>query len=1053
LVIILGGLISIPLLPIEEYPQITPPQVTVTCNYIGASAQTVESSVTIPLEQQINGVQGMKYMSSSSGNDGTSTITVTFDLERNIDTAAVEVQNRVNTAQGRLPQEVKTTGITIAKSTSAFLMGVGVGSRHGKYSNIFVSNYCDRFIRDNLKRVRGVADVQIFGERKYAMRLWIDPARLAQRHMTPMDVTAALAEQNVQVAAGQIGQPPTADSQSFQMSVQALGRLTDPKEFDEIVIKNSHAADSYGSLVKLKDVGHAELGAESYDSVLRFNGMEAVGLGISALPNANAMEVARGVEQELKRLSEYFPPGLEYMIAFNATKAVHESIHEVLFTLLQAIGLVVLVIFVFLQTGRSTIIPAITIPVSLIGTFLFMKMFGFSINTLTLFGITLATGLVVDDAIVVIENIARLMHERKLSSRQAASLAMDEVTGAVIATSLVLAAVFIPVAFLPGTTGQLYKQFALTISFSVGLSAFNALTLTPALSALWLNKEHEQTTGIFGLINRFLNWLKQTYGSLASLSLRVKPLVLALFVAGLAGSWWLFQTVPSAFIPTEDQGYFFIIVQAPDGVSLNYTQRILGEIETRLKQYPEILGTFAVGGFGFSGNSPNSGFVAATLSDWKSRPKPEQSLESILNRVRGSLSQITGAGVFAFTPPAIQGLGAFGGFFYELEDRKGGPISELAKAANNLIREANQQQSLRGVNTQFKANTPQLVVEVDRDKIKNLNVSISDVFSTLQVLLGSQYVNDFVLDNRIYRVYVQADQGFRSNPKNIEEFYVRSATGTMVPLANFVRISQVVSPPVIAHYNMARSVEINGVSAPGFSTGAAMQSMEQASKKILPRGMTFEWSGISKEQHDSEGQASIIFALGVLFVFLVLAAQYESFSDPLIILLAVPVAILGALGAQWLRHLDNDVFCQIGLVMLIGLSSKNAILIVEFANQLRRKGATIEKAVVEAAQTRLRPILMTSLAFIIGIFPLVVATGAGAASRRSLGTAVCGGMIVSTLLNLFIIPTLYVLVNNILGRRKGRIAADPETEVRRQAPESNRDSNKHGNRESNMISL
>ncbi|HEY9684427.1 MAG TPA: multidrug efflux RND transporter permease subunit [Oculatellaceae cyanobacterium] len=1023
LLIILAGVIALPNLAVEEYPQITPPQVTVTSNYIGASAQTVESSVTIPLEQQINGVPGMKYMSSTSGNDGTSVITITFDLERDVDLACVDVQNRVATAQGRLPQEIKTTGITVAKSTSAFLMGVGLGCLDNRYTNLFVSNYADRYIRDNLKRVKGVSDVQIFGERKYAMRLWVDPARLAQRHLTAMDVSTALAEQNVQVAAGQIGQPPNLDNQNFQMSVQATGRLKNPREFEEIVIRTG--AD--GALIKVKDIGRAELGAEDYGTFLRFNGMQAVGLGISSLPSANALDVAKGVNAELKRLSESFPPGLQYMVAFDATKSVDASIHEVIITLLQAIGLVVLVIFVFLQSGRSTFIPAITIPVSLVGTFALMKVLGFSINTLTLFGITLATGLVVDDAIVVIENIARIMRDRHLDARQASSQAMEEVTGAVIATSLVLAAVFIPVAFLPGTTGQLYKQFALTISLSVGLSAFNALTLTPALSALWLSNHHESEHGIFGLVNKFLNWLKNAYASTLTLSLKLKPLIIALFLAGLAASYWLLQVVPSAFIPTEDQGYFFIIVQGPDGVSTNYTERILSQVEAALKQFPEIKGTFAVGGFGFSGNAPNNGFVAATLSDWKERPRPDQTLESLLTRVRGELSKITGASVFAFTPPAIQGLGAFGGFFYELQDRKGTSIQDLAKAAFELIGKANQEPSLRGVSTQFKSNTPQLIVEVDREKSKNVRVSIADVFSTLQVFLGSQYVNDFTLDNRIYRVYVQADKQFRANPKNIEEFYVRSQTGAMVPLANIVHVSRLIAPPIISHFNMSRSVEINGVSAPGFSTGQAMESMERLSKQMLPNGMSYEWSGISKEQHDSEGQAGIIFALGIIFVFLVLAAQYESFTDPLIILLAVPVAILGALGAQSLRHLDNDVFCQIGLVMLIGLASKNAILIVEFANQLRRKGLTLNHAVVESAGTRLRPILMTSFAFILGILPLVLATGAGAASRRSLGTAVFGGMIVSTFLNLYIVPTLYVLVNQWLNRGgKRAVAQDPE---------------------------
>lgn len=1011
LIIIIAGAISIPNLAVSEYPDITPPQVTVTCNYIGASAQAVESSVTIPLEQQINGVQGMKYMSSSSGNDGTCTITVTFDLERDINTAAVEVQNRVATAQGRLPVEVRNTGITVQKSSTGFVMGVGLGTEHGEFSNLFISNYADRYIKDSIKRVKGVSDVMIFGERKYAMRLWLDPSKLSRRGLTPMDVTKALAEQNVQVAAGQIGEPPAPPNLSYQMSVRAEGRLKDAKEFENIVLKTG----TDGSLVRLSDVGHAELGAESYASALRFNGREAVGLGITALPTANAIDVSKAVQVEMENLSKYFPPGMRYVVAFDATNSVNQSIKEVTLTLAQAIVLVVLVIFVFLQNWRSTLIPAITIPVSLIGTFAFMKWLGFSINTLTLFGITLATGLVVDDAIVVVENIYRTMKERGLSARVATVEAMGEVTGAVIATSLVLAAVFVPVAFFPGTTGQLYKQFALTISFSVGLSAFCALSLTPALGAMWLKGEDEHSHGFFGIVNKFLDWLKESYGKALGLTLRFKPAVTAIFLAGLASTYWLFNTVPSAFIPNEDQGYFFVIIQGPAGVSLNYTNKVMQQVEHILSQQPEIKGTFAVSGFAFTGNSPNSGFVAATLSHWKDRPGKEHALDSIIMRVQGQLSQITGASVFAFNPPAIQGLGAFGGFFYELQDRRGVDIAALSAASNALIGQANMQPQLRGVNTSFKANAPQLLVTVDRQRAKQMNVEIGDIFSTLQILLGSSYVNDFDMENRIYRCYVQADQNYRSNPRDIKEFYVRSKTGAMVPLGNLVHISNLVSPAVISHYNLFRSVEINGSAAPGFSSGQALDTMKQLSQKVLPQGFAYEWSGISREDIESQGKAGIIFALGVVFVFLVLAAQYESFVDPLIILLAVPVAICGALAAQSIRGLDNDVFCQIGLVMLIGLASKNAILIVEFANQLRKTGMNAEEAVVQAAKIRLRPILMTSIAFILGIVPLILAEGAGAASRRSLGTAVFGGMLVSTVLNLFIVPTLYVLIKKLRG--------------------------------------
>jgi hydrophobic/amphiphilic exporter-1 (mainly G- bacteria), HAE1 family len=1017
LVIILAGAIAIPNLAIEQYPQITPPQVTVSCTYVGANAEAVESSVTIPLEQQINGVQGMRYISSTSGNDGVSNIVITFDVGRNIDNAAVEVQNRVATAQGRLPSEVRTTGITVQKAATGFVLAVGLGSEHGEYSNLFLSNYADRNIRDNLKRVRGVGDVQIFGERKYSMRLWLDPQRLTARHLTPMDVSKALAEQNVQVAAGQIGQPPNAKEQSYQISVRAVGQLKDSREFEEMVIRS----DADRSLTKVKDVGRAELGAEDYGNVLRFNGREAIGFGIMPVPNANAMEISSGVQTELKRLAEHFPPGMFYQVAFDSTASVQASIHDVLVTLTQAIGLVVLVIFVFLQSGRSTFIPAITIPVSLIGTFALMKLLGFSINTLTLFGITLATGLVVDDAIVVIENMARIMKEKQLTARQAAPIAMAEVTGAVIATSLVLAAVFVPVAFLPGTTGKLYQQFALTISFAVGLSAFNALTLTPALSALWLKRDASATSGaspnFFASFNSFLDWLKDFYGRSLVFCLERQPLMVAAFLACLGGAFYLLQVVPAAFVPNEDQGYFFVIVQAPGTVSLSYTQKMIDQAEKKLMKVPEIAGTFSVAGFSFSGTAPNSGFIAATLKDWKERPRKDQTLDAIVNRVREPLSQITGAAVIPFSPPAIEGLGSYGGFYYELEDRRGASLDELAKVANSFIAKANHESALTAVSTQFQTNTPQLLVDVNRNKVKHLNVNISDVFSTLQILLGSQYVNDFDMQNRIYRVYVQADKKFRSNPKNVEEFYVRAKNGAMIPMENLVHLSYRTTPNVISHFNLFRSVEINGSNASKFSTGEALKRMESLSRQALPKGVNFEWAGISREEQASQGLAGIIFALGLTFVFLVLAAQYESFVDPFVIILAVPIAVLGALGAQHVRGLENDLFCQIGLLMLIGLASKNAILIVEFANQLKRKGFNTERAVIEAAQIRLRPILMTSLAFIFGVIPLMVAEGAGAASRRSLGTAVFGGMIVSTFLNLYIVPTLYVLVNQRTRRK------------------------------------
>ena len=1013
LLIILLGLIAIPTLPVANYPEITPPQVSVTSNYVGANAQTVESAVTTVLEQQINGVEGMKYISSNSGNDGTSTVNVTFNLERNIDNAAVDVQNRVASALGRLPNEVKTTGVTVQKVSNSIVLGIGLGS--DRYDSLFVSNYADLYIKDALKRVKGVGDVRIFGERKYSMRLWLDPTKLASRKITASDVYQALAEQNVQVPAGQIGQPPYPKGQNYQMSIRVLGRLKDPKEFGDLIIKKGPD----GTLVKLKDVGRAELGAENYGSFLHYNTIDAVGLGVYQLPDANALDVSRGCRQELERLSKRFPPGLKAVVAFDTTLSVDQSIHEVLVTLTQAILLVVIVIFLFLQDWRSTLIPAITIPVSLIGTFAFMKVLGFSINTLTLFGITLATGLVVDDAIVVIENIVRLMKTHNLSSRTAAMEGMAEVTSAVVATSLVLGAVFVPVSFFPGTTGQLYRQFALTIAISVGISAFNALTLTPALSALLLKGEHHHK-GLFGLFNWFMDGLRANYANTLNAVLKARYVVLIGFIALISATVWLYNTVPTAFVPDEDQGYFIITVQGPEGVSLDYTNKVMAKIEALLHKFPEIEGIFSVGGFGFTGNGPNNGVIFSTLAPWSKRKGEGQTLNAIINRLRQPLASITDATVIPFNPPAINGLGNFGGFQFELLDTAGGEISAIEKATRQMCAKANMTPGLAGVFSSFKANDPQLLVQVDREKAKVLGIPLSDVFSTLQIFLGSLYVNDFDFLNRVYRVYLQADQQFRSNPQDINRLYVRSGNDSLVPLHNLVKVTSTTAPQTISHYNLFRSTEIVGSAAPGFSSGQAIATMEKLADEVLPQGMSYEWSGISLEQVEAAGQAFIIFGLGVIFVFLVLAAQYESFVDPLIILLAVPLAMLGALAAQKMRGLENDVFCQIGLVMLIGLASKNAILIVEFANQLKKRNMPAVQAVIEAATLRLRPILMTSLAFIFGISPLVVAEGAGAGSRHSLGTAVFGGMIVSTVLGLFSVPVLYIIIGSIRDKFVGR---------------------------------
>ncbi|MBD2013662.1 efflux RND transporter permease subunit [Microcoleus sp. FACHB-53] len=1021
LLILLVGAISIPTLAVAQYPDISPTQINVSANYGGANAETVENAVTTLLERQINGVEGMKYMTSSSSNDGTSTITVTFDASRNKDIAAVDVQNRVSVAQPQLPQAVQQTGVRVTKQSTSLLLAIGLYAQNKEYDNVFLSNYADLYLTDALKRLKGVGDVRIFGERKYSMRLWLDPNRLASRGLASKDVVNALREQNLQVGAGGIGQQPAPDGQMYQIDLRAISRLADASEFEDIVLKT----DTNGGLVKLKDVGRAELGAENYSSFLRFRGNDAVGLGVYQLPGSNALDVAREVKAEMKRLAPTFPPGLKYQVALDTTLYVQQSLNEVVKTLFEAVVLVILVIFIFLQDWRTTLIPAITIPISLIGTFAFIKVFGFSINSLSLFGLTLATGLVVDDAIIVVENIARLIQDKGMNPRQAASESMEELLGAVIATSLVLMAVFIPVAFFPGTTGKLYQQFALTIAFSVALSTFNAVTLTPALCALLLRQDQKPSGWvgwIFDRINGAIDWTRNGYKrSLNTLS-RMKGIVVGLFILSLGLTGWLYLSVPQAFLPEEDQGYFITIVQGPEGVSLNYTADVMNRVEQEILKVPEVVGTFVVGGFSFSGNSANQGLIFTTLKPWEERHSEEQSVKAIIGKLAGALGGMPEARILPVNPPAIQGLGSFGGFQFELQDRKGNEsLAPLLEAMGGMIGQANQPGiGLQRVFSTFAANTPQLLIEVDRDKAKALGVSIDDIFSTLQTLLGSQYVNDFNLQQRTYRVYVQADKQFRSNPSDIGQLYVRSQQDQMIPLSNLVKITPTTGAQTINHYNLFRAIEITGSAAPGFSSGQAIKAMEDVAKKVLPAGLGYEWSGTSAEELAAGGQAPIIFGLGIVFVFLVLAAQYESYIDPLIILLSVPLAIFGALSAQSLRGLANDVYCQIGLVMLIGLASKNAILIVEFANQLRERGMTITKAAVEASQERLRPILMTSLAFVLGITPLVNPEGAGAASRRSLGTALTGGMIVSTLLSLFIVPVLYIVINLMSDRLKGR---------------------------------
>jgi hydrophobic/amphiphilic exporter-1 (mainly G- bacteria), HAE1 family len=1016
LVIVLAGALAIPTMPIAWYPEVAPPTVSVTAIYTGANAETVETSVTTPLEQAINGVEGMLYLSSSSSNSGVSTITVTFDVTRNQDIAAVDVQNRVNQAIGRLPAEVRQLGVTVQKVSQNFTSAIAVYSQGGAYDSLFVANYIDVYVRDSLKRIPGVAEIQSFGGARYSMRVWLDPIRLAARQLTANDIVTALREQNVNVAAGSVGDAPARKGQTYQISVRAAGRLQERGDFENVIVKTARD----GTLVRLADIGSVELGAETYSSQLRFQGRDAVGFGVLALPTANALDVQRGISAEMARLGRAFPPGLEYRIAFDTTTVVQESIAEVVQTLVIAIGLVVLVMFVFLQSWRATLIPALTLPVSLVGAFAFVNLLDFSINTLTLFAVVLATGIVVDDAIVVIENIERHMQELHKPPMQAAFDAMREVSGAVIATALVLIAVFVPVAFFPGTTGRLYQQFALTIAFSVAISAFNAMTLTPALSALLLRHGGLGSGWFFGPVERGITAGTRVYVHGVRGLMRARWAVALVFVALLGVTYYVYGLVPRAFVPDEDAGYFISIVQAPPGASLEYTTRVIADAEKVILAAPEVESVFSILGFSFTGNASNQGIIFTLLKPFEDRQRQEQRVQALLPRLRGPLFGIQGGLVVPFAPPGVN-IGNVGGFTFEVLDQGGAAdIQSLGTAVQALLGAAQQSTQVAGLFSSFTANDPQLAVDIDREKAQSLGLPIGEVANALQIYLGSSYVNDFDFNNRAYRVYVQADKAFRSDPKDLGQYYVRTTAGEMMPLANVVRIRETTAPQVISHFNLFRSAQISGSAGPGVSSGQALAEMERLAGTALPAGFGYAWSGLSLEEIGAGGQSTAIFGIALVLVYLTLAAQYESLVLPFIVLLGVPLAVLGALSAQWARGLQNDLYCQIGLVLLIGLSAKNSILIVEFAEQLRAKGLAVIDAAVEAARIRLRPILMTSLAFVLGVMPLVFATGAGQEGRHSVGTAVAGGMLFATFLNVLVIPVLYALVRTAIPGRVER---------------------------------
>jgi hydrophobe/amphiphile efflux-1 (HAE1) family protein len=1011
-IMVLAGVICYFLLPVAQFPEVTPPQVVVSAVYPGASAQVVADTVTTPLEQQINGVQGMTYMSSSSSNDGSSTITVTFDVGYPLSIAAVDVQNRVAQAASSLPPIVNQAGVTIKKQNPNFVLIVNLTSPDHSVDPVALSNYAYLQVVDPLKRLPGVGDVQIFGERRYSMRIWLDPDKLANLGITAVDVQSVIAEQNVQVAAGKIGQSPAPPGTPFEMQVNATGRLSDPAQFGDIVLRSNPTT---GAIVRLHDVARIELGALQYTSSAFFGEDASVVLAVYQMPGSNALDLQERVQQKMHDLSQRFPKGIAYGMHYDTTRFVSAAMRDVVTTLFEALILVVLVVYIFLQSWRTTIIPTIAIPVSLIATLVVMQVVGFSLNMLSLLGMVLAIGLVVDDAIVVVENVERQL-ENGLKPFDAAVKAMSEVTGPIIATTAVLMAVFIPVAFIPGVSGRLYNQFALTVAISVGISAFNSLTLSPALAAAFLRHRPPTKFAPFRWFNSGFEWLSHAYSDLVRVLIRIRWLMVGGFVAVLAATYLLSLRIPSTFLPVEDQGYFFVVIQLPDGASLERTDAVAKDVRNILQNTPgvDIVGSISGLNFLTAAAQSNSAVEFAILKPWDERP-PEQGASRIVASVRGKLLGIPEAFVLSFDPPSIPGMGTTGGFEFQVEDLSGRGAVALNDAVQAVLAEARKQPELNAQQlfSSFSTTTPQYNYDLDRSKVKLLGLNLPDVFNTLQIYLGSLYVNDFNLFGRTFRVTVQADKNARATATDLSRLYVRNASGGMVPLSTLGTLKPIVGPETVPHYNNYASALINGGPAPGFSSGQAVKAMERAAATALPRDFAYEWTGITFQELKAGSIATIVFTLAIVFVFLILAAQYESWAMPFMVLFAVPLALFGALLALWVRGLQIDVYSQIGFVMLIGLSAKNAILIVEFARRRREEGVDIVDAAMEAARLRLRPILMTAFAFILGVVPLMIATGAGAASRQSIGTTVFGGMLAATILTLLFVPVFYAVIERL----------------------------------------
>ena len=1015
--IVIAGLMAARGLPIAQYPQIAPPTVIITANYPGASTETLTRTVAGPIEEQLSGVENLLYFNSVAQSSGTLVITATFEVGTNVDTATVNVNNRVKIAEPRLPDVVRQYGVTAQKRSNDILMVAAITSPKDEYSNLYLSNYALVNVLDELKRLPGVGDAAVLGAKDYAMRIWLMPDRMAQLGLTAPDVAQAIAAQNKQNVAGKIGQEPAPDGQQLVYTVTAKGRLATPEQFGEIVIRSTGA----GGVLRLKDVARVELGAADYDANTMLVGKPVALVATYLQSGANALEVADSVRKKMQELEKKFPPGIEYVIPFDTTKFVTASINEVIKTLAEAMVLVAIVVFVFLQNWRATLIPLIAVPVSLIGTFAGLWVFGFSINTLTLFAMVLSIGIVVDDAIVVLENVERLMAERQLSPKDAAYEAMREVSGAVVAIVLVLSAVFIPVAFLGGIAGKLYQQFAVTVALAVVLSGVVALTLTPALCAVLLKPGHHEPRA-FRWFNRAFSSFTNGYTGLVKHTLHHRILGASIFGAIVVGCFVMFRMVPGGFVPPEDQGYLISALVLPDGASLQRTQQTGDAFQKQVVQDPGVARVFVIAGNDIigGGRRTNAGTIFIPLKDWDQR---EASSDQLAKKFTGLGMTLPDGMALVFNPPPIRGLGSAGGFEFYVQSKGEPSVANLALVTNNFIEELKKQPKLTGINTFFRPTSPQLYVEVDEAKALSLGIPVADVYFSLQALMGSLYVNDFNLNGRTYRVQMQADSQYRATPTDLGQIYVRADNGSMVPISALITVSTLVGPEQLERFNGFLAAKVLGSAVPGVSSGEAIDLVQSVANASLPNGYELAWAGQAYQQIRTGTASGLAFVFGIVMVFLILAAQYERWSLPIAVLLAVPFALFGALLAVLVRSMPNDIYFQIGLIVLVGLSAKNAILIVEFAAQKREQGFNSFDAAMVAAKLRFRPIVMTSLAFILGVFPLVISSGAGAAARKSMGTGVFGGMLVSTFIATIFVPMFYTWLSRKQGPSTQQAAA------------------------------